>query len=675
MPHFFTEHGKAKAAAIIVGGLVLLIICILAFMDWNMLRPLLARNITAKTGRAASLDGDLRVHLWSWTPSAEINGLTLKNPPWADRDLMFGAKRITVSVSLGRLLRGQIVIPQIEMIEPVINIERDSKGRASWQLGTATGAPKNNTGPAKIPAIRRLLIRDGRLHVVDEIRHLRFGGSLVADDRSGGDNASAFKIQAKGSLNEKPFALDAVGGPLINLEPNRPYSFTSHVTASDINLEAQVTVAKPFDLSLLDVKFAVSGKDLADVYYLTGLALPNTPRYRLSASMHVSGTTITGDDLKGKLGSSDLSGKMIVQTGAARPKLIAKLSSNNLNIVDLAPTLGHPVDKSESLAASEGRNSASARDLRAKQQSSGRRNNSDPKLSALLLPDADLQVNRVRGMDADVTYRAEAVTAPKVPMKEVSFHIVLDNGRLTIDPLSFVLDQGRFAGNVHIDARAPVPETSVDMRIDDVDLSQFKTTAMKNAPLSGSLIGRLKVHGFGQSIHKLASTADGAMSFIIPDGEINEAIAELTGINIARGLGLLLAKNETKTSIRCGVVDFQAQKGEMTAKTMFIDTTDVLITGRGDINLNSEALNVALQGDPKKLRLTRVRAPITVKGTLAHPAVGIDAGKLAEQGAVATALGTLLTPVAAVIAFIDPGRAKNKDCVASVSDVSESIHN
>jgi uncharacterized protein involved in outer membrane biogenesis len=673
MPSFFSEHRKSTVTAIVVGSVLLVIICILAFMDWNKWRPVLARDITAKTGRPASIDGDLKVHLWSWTPSAEINGLTLKNPAWADRDLMFGAKRITVSVSLGRLFRGQIVIPQIEMIEPVINLERDSKGRASWELGTTTGAPKENTRPAKIPAIRRLLIKDGRLHVVDEIRHLRFGGSLVADDRSGENNASAFKMQAKGSLNEKPFALDAMGGPLINMEPNKPYSFTSHVTASDINLEAQVTVAKPFDLSLLDVKFVVSGNDLADVYYLTGLALPNTPHYRLSASMHVSGTTITGDDFNGRVGSSDLSGKIIVQTGGARPKLTAKLTSNNLNIVDLAPTLGHPTDKSESLAASEGRKT-SEKPLRAKRESGSRQNDSDSKLNATLLPVADLQVNRVRGMDADVTFRAEAVTAPKVPMKEVSFHVVLDNGRLTIDPLSFVLDQGKFAGNVHIDARPQVPETSIDMRIDDVHLSQFKTAAMKTPPLSGSLIGRLKVHGFGRSVHKLASTADGAMSFIIPDGEINAAIAELTGINVARGLGLLLTKNETKTSIRCGVVDFQAQKGEMTAKTMFIDTTDVLITGRGDINLDSEALNIAFQGNPKKLRLTRVRTPITVKGTLAHPAVGIDAGKLAEQGAVAAALGTLLTPIAAVIAFIDPGRAKNKDCAASMSDASESIH-
>jgi AsmA family protein len=213
------------------------------------------------------------------------------------------------------------------------------------------------------------------------------------------------------------------------------------------------------------------------------------------------------------------------------------------------------------------------------------------------------------------------------------------------------------------------------MRIDDVNLNQFKTAAIKTAPISGTLNGRLKVHGFGHSIHKLASSADGAMTFIIPNGEINEAIAELTGINVTRGLGLLLAKNETKTSIRCGVVDFQAQKGDLTAKTVFIDTTDVLITGRGNVNLNSEALDLALQGDPKKLRLTRVRSPITVKGTLAHPAVGIDAGKLAEQGAAAAALGTLLTPVAAVIAFIDPGHAKNKDCVASLSEANESIHN
>jgi hypothetical protein len=53
----------------------------------------------------------------------------------------------------------------------------------------------------------------------------------------------------------------------------------------------------------------------------------------------------------------------------------------------------------------------------------------------------------------------------------------------------------------------------------------------------------------------------------------------------------------------------------------------------------------------------------------------VDAGKLAEQGAVAVALGTLLTPLASILAFVDPGLAKNKDCAASIAEAGAPIHN
>jgi AsmA family protein len=121
------------------------------------------------------------------------------------------------------------------------------------------------------------------------------------------------------------------------------------------------------------------------------------------------------------------------------------------------------------------------------------------------------------------------------------------------------------------------------------------------------------------------------------------------------------------------VMDFQAQQGTLAEKTFFVDTTNVLISGRGDINLQDEKLNLELKGDPKHIRFTRIRAPITVGGTLSHPSVGVDVKKLAGQGAVAAALGTLLTPVAAVIAFIDPGLAKNKDCASALSQTTEPV--
>jgi uncharacterized protein involved in outer membrane biogenesis len=670
-PNALHEHKKTKWAAIILALVVLVVVLVLAFFDWNLFRPTLARMITAKTGRPASIDGDLKVHVFSWHPSAQINGLKLGNPPWADRKTMFEAKRITVSVSLGRLLRGQLVLPLIDLDEPTINLERDAQGKASWELGSAEGKPTPSK-PTKLPTIQRLTIEGGHLHVVDLVRKLTFSGSLIASDGSGTKNESAFKIRSSGTLNAKPFRLDANGGPLLDLSPDKPYSFVTHLTASDIDLQTHVTVPKPFDLSLLDFTFTVTGDDLADVFYLTGLALPNTPKYRLSASVHLDGTHYTADDFKGRLGSSDIGGKFQVDTAGARPKLTAKLTSHQLNFVDLAPTLGETAPPAASLSASNTAATPSAPATAANDAPS----DAPPTTNdGRLLPDANLQVNRVRGMDADVTYAAASVTAPKLPMKEVNFHLVLTDGVLTLDPLSFVLDAGKFAGKVKIDARSDVPVTDIDMRLDSVDLAQFKSASMKQSPLSGTLSGRFNFHGAGSSVHKLAANSDGAVSVVIPHGQINDAIAELTGINVLKGLGLLLSKDPGQTDIRCGIVDFKDHNGSLNTTTVYIDTTDVLITGRGKLDLGAENIDLDLQGNPKKVRLLRLRSPISLHGTFLHPGVGIDAGKLAEQVGIAAAIGAVLTPAAAALAFIDPGLAKDKDCSSLFAQAAAGVKN
>ncbi len=668
MRKFFATHRKTRALAILVGVLLAAVVLFSIFFDWNYFRPTLARLISEKTGRHAVIKGDLRVHLWSFEPSAQIEGLSIDNPAWAAHSVMFDADRLTVSVSLGRLLRGQVVVPQIAVVRPIIDLERDSKGRASWELGTQEGKPPKSSQPPKIPTIRRLLIEDGKVRVSDSIRKLILSGSLNATDEKG-DARAGFQLRLSGSLNKKPFKADLHGGPLINLDPDHPYELVAHVTASDIVLDARTTFPKPFDMGRYRFKFEISGNDLADVYYLSGLALPNTPPYRLSADVDHHGTLFHMDDLKGKLGSSDIEGQVEIETAHSRPNFVAKLRSNTLNLIDVAPSLGQPAAPANTLApqAPPDVNAAKSAKRRGAEPATpaAARNPAD---SQYLLPDADLQVDRVRGMDADVTYQAKAVNAPKMPMKAVSFHLMLNAGLLKLDPLSFVLDAGKFAGSVTIDARKDVPESTIDMAIDDVDLGQFTSAKLKQPPLQGSLVGRLKIHGSGSSVHKLAASADGTLSAALPSGRMSEPLAELTGIDVVKGLGLLFSDKQPNVPIRCGVIDFQAERGTLEARSVFIDTTTVLITGRGHIDLGDEKLDLSLQGDPKKLRFFRLRSPITLHGTLLHPAIGVKPENLAAQAGVAVALGTLLTPVAAALAFIDPGLAKNKDCAAVLAE-------
>jgi hypothetical protein len=63
-----------------------------------------------------------------------------------------------------------------------------------------------------------------------------------------------------------------------------------------------------------------------------------------------------------------------------------------------------------------------------------------------------------------------------------------------------------------------------------------------------------------------------------------------------------------------------------------------------------------------------LRTPIEIKGTLEHPAAGLKGSKLLAQGAVATVLGAIGTPLAAVAAFVDPGLDKSADCRALLAD-------
>ncbi len=645
-----------------VATLLLALIIFLALFDWNWARGPIARMITAKTGRPASIDGNLKVHLFSWTPSADVEGLHIGNPDWAKQPLMFGAQHIDVSVSLGRLLRGQIVLPKVEIISPVVNLERDAKGRASWEFTDPKGTPPDTGGkPTKIPSVRLLVIKDGKVDVVDLVKKLTLAGTLNAGEQAGKGDRSAFQLRLTGLLNAKPLKVQFDGGPLLNLNPSTPYDFTVGIVASTIHVDATVSITKPFDLGAFTAKLHLEGHDLADAYYLTGLALPNTAPYDISGNVHRSGSDFQIDQLQGRIGGSDISGTLGVNSDKPRLVLTAKLVSKNLDIKDLAPSLGVQPAPTAPVAPAGNPKEAKAAAKAAKAD----------KKDEKLLPDADLQLNRVRGMDADFTYHAQTVTAPKLPMKEVAFHILLVDGDLKIDPLSFVLDQGTISGAVDINARRNIPETSIDMHVEHIDLSQFKSAKATTAPLTGELHGRLRVHGFGSSVAKMASTADGNLGIAIPHGEVSSVLAELTGINVLKGLGLLFTKDNTKTEIRCGVIDFEANKGQMTGKTFFVDTTNVLITGRGTIDLGSEGMNLSMQGDPKKIRFVRLRAPVSITGTLADPTFGIKPEPLAIQAGAAVALGVLLTPVASVLAFVDPGLAKDKNCVAVLGDAQE----
>jgi uncharacterized protein involved in outer membrane biogenesis len=396
------------------------------------------------------------------------------------------------------------------------------------------------------------------------------------------------------------------------------------------------------------------GPDLADLYAITGIALPNTPPYTLRGRLSRDERVYRLTDVTGRLGSSDLSGEMSADTSKTRPFVQARLHTHNLDFRDVGALIGGG-PRHGALASPQQLASASA--LQAQQR---------------LLPDATLNVSKIRSLNADVSYKADTIHNAPVNMQSGSARVRLTDGVMRVDPLSFVLPQGSLAGTVQLDARPTTPVTSLDLRLTNARLEQLVPVHVGGGqPLAGALVGRAKLTGAGDSVHRAFANANGDLMVVVPGGEIRQAFAELLGVDVVKGLGLMLSKNQQSTPIRCGVAHFQAVNGVFNADRIIVDTDPVLVTGSGAVNMDTERLDLKVQGHPKKFQLIRLMMPVTAEGPIRSPHIGVQPGKAVAQAGAAAALAAFLSPLAVILPFIDPGLAKDANCGALIAEAGQ----
>jgi uncharacterized protein involved in outer membrane biogenesis len=659
---FHHRHPVLTALYAFLSVLAILILALVIFLwlaDWNKLRGPIGRYASAQTHRHIEIDGDLKVHLLTWTPTVSIGGLKIGNPAWAGPGDTADVDRIVIEVKFWPLLTGHVVMPLLQFDRPILNLFRDASGRQNWDLGPS----KPNAKPFKLPPIQRFVVNQGHLKYVDIPRRMTISGVIDSNENAGGASAHAFSLLGQGVLNKEPFHLKVAGGPLLNVKLDKPYPFSADVTAAETHIVASGQLAKPFDLNDYTTNLHLSGRDLFNLYYLTGLALPNTPPYDIKGVLKHSFREYDFDNASGRIGDSDLEGNLKVKLSATnRPNVIATLASHVLDFKDLATLFGAPpVSKAEVAAL------AKPHPVKIAIQTAPVKT-APATASQRFLPDSTLAVGRLRAMDATVHYHAQMVKSAFLPLRQASLELNLDHGVLAIDPVAFDFPQGRFWAQVTLDARGAVPITDADMRLSNVNIQEFVPHAAgTEPPIEGVLAARAKLHGVGDSVHKAAAASSGAVTVVVPGGKIRSAFAELLGVNAGKGLSLLLAKSQNQTNIRCAVADFAVRGGVMQAQNIVFDTDVVKVNGKGDIDLGPESIDLTLKGDTKRFRLGHVFLPITIGGHLTSPKLGVQATPAVAQLGAAVALGAVLTPLAAILPFVDPGLAKNADCAGLMS--------
>lgn len=651
----------------ILGGLVLALVIAAALFDWNWLRNPAQSAITAATGRQTQINGRLAGE-WSLTPRFVVEDFHMANADWAKEKELASFERVEVVVDLRELLRGRTVLPEVKLVKPRVALQRREDGETNWTLGAKAAkdvaAPEDRTD---VPVIGLLVIEDGRLAYLDKKAEIDIDARISTAVGGGGSGESMVQLAGQGSMHGERFDLRLTGGSLLSLRENeKPYPLTIEMVVGQTKGRIQGTLADPIKFEGLDLNIALSGPDLGKLQIITGVPLPMTPPYDLKGRLYRDGAVWRIENTAGKVGNSDLGGMIRIDTGRERLYLEADLKSKVLDYRDIGPLIGLRSDdpRPPNTAAAAGEKQAP--DTTGKQPAGQVAKGPPPKV----LPDAPLAIEQLREVDAKVKFHGDKIEAPNTPLSGVDLDLLLENSVLHLRPLKLGVAGGLVDADIRIDARSDAVLTQYDVKLNKFHLEHFLDSAGLKDAGRGEINGRITLVGYGDTVQKSLGSANGDIRMTMNGGTLSNLAMELVGLDVAEA-ARFWAGGDRQIPLRCFVTDFNVEQGIMTPRVFVLDTTDTTVTAEGSISLRDELLGLKIKAHPKDPSLFAVRTPITVNGAFSRPGIGLDPAPLAARGAGAVALGVLLTPLASILAFIEPGLENDSDCVALLQQVQK----
>jgi len=654
--------------------LLAILVLIIAFFDWNRIKPPLNAKVSEELHRPFAINGNLAV-VWrrepdeggwrAWVPWPHVvaEDLSLGNPDWSKSQQMASLKRVELRLSPLALLAQRVVIPRIDLTEPNAELQRLADGRANW---TFTFDPKEPNAQPSSWGVDIGAIGFDKGHVTLDDQSLKTQLELLIDplgkpipfseivgekaaktaqEKAGALQDYAFALKVKGQYHGQKLAGQGkVGGLLALQDANRPFPLQAQVTIADTSVELAGTLTDPLNLGALDLRLKLTGTSLGNLYPLTGVTLPDTPPYatdgHLIARLHEPGGAVFRyEDFNGQIGASDIHGNLAYVASQPRPKLSGSLLSNQLLFADLAPLIG---------ADSNARQKARGGDS---QQPADK-----------VLPVEAFKTQRWRDMDADVEFTGKRIVhSEKQPFNDLYTHLLLSDGVLSLEPLRFGVAGGKLEAQIRLNGQAEPLEGRAKLTARGFKLKQLFPTFEPMKTSFGELNGDADIYGRGNSVAKLLGSANGNLKMLINDGAISRELMELAGLNVGNYVvGRIFGDKEVK--INCAAADFDIKTGLATTRLFVFDTENAIIYIDGTANMATEQLDLNITPESKGWRLISLRSPLYVRGKFIKPDAGVKAVPLMLRGAGMLALGVIAAPAAGLLALVAPSGGEPNQC-------------
>ncbi len=590
----------------VAGALVLLVLVGAAIAVWtidvNQFVAPVAKRVKDATGRDLAIDGGIDLKL-GLVPKLVANDVRLSNAPWARGPQMLTAKRVEADVALLPLLQRRFEVVRLSLVDPVITLEVDARGRGNWEFAAAGGAAA--AGGGAVSALASFGI--GNVEITN--------GALTYRDGASG-NVTRIAIDRFAAYARTPQS--PINAEFTGKVDDVPVALTGNLGS----LETLLSRRAPYPI-------AVDGRI-------------GSQQARVTTMMQLGERTVQFGELDVGIGASKAKGEAVVATGGARPKISLKIVSPTLALADLSLPLG-----------------AAAPPPRAAEKAARRAHVfSDEPISFAALRSLDI--------DGDVSI-GELKLAEGRRLEKVRARFTVKDGRLEAPELVASLLGGTVRAALTIDAsRAADPTLKLLVDARGLDLEGLLAAAGTPRKVSGGKTDiTIDVRAHGTTERQWARDVDGTVQVVVGPATLVNTKLDLDSSLSKLAQAVNPFRDRTpSTELSCAVVRLPLHDGiARIDRTLAAETRELGVAASGTLNLRDETIDLAFaprvkQGLP--IDLPQIAELVRLRGPLASPHVEADAkasaAAIAKLGA-AVATGGLSAVGSALLASAASGDA------------------
>lgn len=611
---------------VIIGGFIFI-----KTFDLNKYKSYAEKVVYEQTGRQLSLNGDAGLKI-SLIPTVALNDVALSNADWAKEPEMIKAKTVEVSLSVLPLLKKEIVIDTVNLVNPEVYLSVNKDGKGNWdfnkpsapadqphdtdsktntpkaQINPAAAAVKADKAPAAVQAAqgaaftaivaKNLTIENGTLVYSDlksgSSQNLKIKSLSLTSEGMDDDINLDFDVIYNGDEIKGTAAAGSVNAILRN---NPDYPLTASVKAFGATVKA--------NMKLNDL--------LNDLRYAGTVSLVNpagnfgAPAVNLQSKISGSTKNAALDISSLNIGGNVISGRINADLSKSKPYITGNLQSSEINLQTLtaAPKTAFEFNLISSASAAQ------------------------------FVPNTRLDLSALNSVNANLKVTInKLIVDNRLSIGNLQTTAVLNNGQLTLNPLTVALGGGTASGTVSINASNALNINLVGKGIVLQNLwNGFAVSGNQNFGFvsGGKTDFTLKISGQGATLRQIVEGLNGQTIIVIGDSKIQTgSLKYLSGNFVTQLLSALnLQKQSKNMDLTCAVVRADINSGKAVfPKGIVFNAKQMVIVSDGSVNLRNDKLDLTIHPFNGKIVDTNVVQAISslikISGTIQSPRISLD---------------------------------------------------